>query len=340
MTTVADEALTDIPAIPGEKRMSAAPKRSAGVRWGVRIRHFISHHLTLFLAGIVQMERSPWGAWRTCMALGAMLVLPVVFLALLAQAQSVAAQFGAAGQVALYLRGDATAEQAQQLSLKLYSMDAVAVVTHITPEQALQELSQVPRLDDSLRLLERNPLPHVLMVTPKPEFVTSERIAMLREQWSQLEGVAMAEADTAWVGRAQRWLVAGRYVALGLALLLVVAIVPTIGNTVRLLIDRHRHEIEIARLVGASRGYIRRPYLYLGVWTGVLSSMVAWWLVNLLIWLAGPYVTEVGETLGIGLRLTLLGWDSLWPIAAISAASGWLAAWLAVRRQLKSLCLN
>ena len=337
MTTMVEEVSTDTPPIHGEKRTLQQPNRSDGVRRGVRARNFISHHLTLFLAGIVQLERSPWVAWRTCMALGAMLVLPVMFLALLGHVQGLVAKFGSAGEVALYLRSGTTAEQAHQLSLKLNGIDAVAAVTHITPEQALKELEQVPRLEDALRLLERNPLPHVLIVTPKPEFVTSERIAALREQWSQLEGVVKAEADTAWIGHVQRWLVVGRYVVLGVALLLVAAIVPIIGNTVRLLVDRHRNGIEIARLVGASRGYIRRPYLYLGVWTGVLSSMMAWWLVNMLIWLVGPYVTELTGSLGIELRLTLLGWDSLWPVAIISAMSGWLAAWLAVRRQLNAI---
>lgn len=335
MTSAAEDVSSDAPVVPGERRGPRNAGRESAPRWGVRLRNYLSNHVTLFLAGIVQLERSPWAAWRSCFALGAMLVLPVVFLAVLTHARDLAANLGASGEVAVYLRDGASDEQAEQLIQQLQGMDEVAAVTHITPAQALDELKQVARLDDALRLLDRNPLPHVLMVTPKHDYVTTERVAALRDRVGQLDGVASAEADTDWVDRAQRWLEAGRYLAMALALLLVVAVVPTIGNTVRLLVDRRRSEIEVLQLVGASRAFIRRPYLYLGAWTGVLSSVVAWWLVNLLIWLLAPHVADIGQALGMPVQLHLLGWESLWPIAAISATAGWLAARFAVRRQLR-----
>jgi cell division transport system permease protein len=123
-------------------------------------------------------------------------------------------------------------------------------------------------------------------------------------------------------------------VAQVLAALLALAVLLVIGNTVRLDILGRAEEIEVMQLLGASAGFVRRPFLYAGFWYGLFSAALALLVVALVEWtLAAPLQTLVASYdhrfsvrgLGVVVALGTLG---------AGAVLGWCGAWLATWRHL------
>jgi cell division transport system permease protein len=119
--------------------------------------------------------------------------------------------------------------------------------------------------------------------------------------------------------------------ALGLAVLLVVA------NTTRMTIQGRRAEIEIAKLFGATDAFVRRPFLYTGLWYGLLGGMAAWLcLAGVGFALAGP-VAHLAGLYGSDFRLQGLGFETAGALVLGGGTLGLAGAWLAVGRYLRAL---
>jgi len=180
-------------------------------------------------------------------------------------------------------------------------------------------------------------LPAVLVVSPRTDSADLQTTQKLLEQIQSLPDVEQAQLDLQWVDRLFRIMALGQRLALTLGLLLGVAVLLVIGNTVRLAIESRRAEIVVVKLVGATDAFVRRPFLYMGIWYGLGGGLLAWLMVNLVIfWLSGSvaelvaaYDGEFGLS-GLGFLATLLLWLS-------SALLGLLGAWLAVGRHLSKI---
>ena len=140
-----------------------------------------------------------------------------------------------------------------------------------------------------------------------------------------------------WVERLTAILGLGDRFVFGLTLLLVMALLLVIGNTIRLHIENRRSEIEVIKLVGGTDGYVRRPFLYMGALYGLGAGLLAWgllafgldWLNDAVVRLAGLYGSDFaldGVPVADGLSL-LLG----------ALFLGYIGAWLAVARHLSEL---
>src|SRR3546814_4071577 len=95
---------------------------------------------------------------------------------------------------------------------------------------------------------------------------------MLAAGLEQLPEAELVQHDTQWRERLDGWLRFGGRVAWVLAFLLGLGALLVVGNTVRLDIQSRREEISVLQLLGATDGFIRRPFLYLGAWYGIRSE--------------------------------------------------------------------
>ncbi len=171
-----------------------------------------------------------------------------------------------------------------------------------------------------------------------PEVVDKATLEALRLRLAELPSVEQAQLDLQWVERLGAILKLGEHFVFGLTLLLVIlALLLVIGNTIRLHIENRRSEIEVIKLVGGTDSYVRRPFLYMGALYGVGAGLLAWlvlafgldWLNDAVVRLAGLYGSDFalgGVPSGDGLSL-LLGAIFL----------GYIGAWLAVARHLSEL---
>ena len=302
----------------------------ARVRWNLRAwREQHRHSLT---ASLRRLAARPLATTLTLAVLALALTLPLLFWLLLDNARALGGTLEDAGALSAFLKPDRDVAAAQALAARWRERADIATVEVKTPEQGLEEFRSQSGFADALKVLHYNPLPAVLVITPRAD--AHEAGAALADELRQDPAVDLVQYDAQWRQRLSAILAAGSRAAGVLALLLALAALLVVGNTVRLDIQGRREEIAVMQLLGASDGFVRRPFLYTGFWYGVLAGglslavtgLVEWTLAAPLAQLAASYDHRFGLH-GLSLAGTLL-------VLGGSTALGWLGAWLTASRHI------
>ncbi|WP_404365797.1 permease-like cell division protein FtsX [Marinobacter sp.] len=309
---------------------SGAPIRQA-------VESYLSHHRKVARDSGRRLLQVPVASLMTWTVMGVALALPVGLMLLLASLQGVSAGWESAARVTLYLADEVSLEDARGLRLEVAGREQVAEVELIDKNAALEEFRASSGLSEALDYLEGNPLPHTLLVTPVE---TSRSGAAMQKMLTALEetrGVARVQVDLGWLQRLSAITdLLGRGVW-ALAILLAVAVILVIGNTIRLAIESRRDEILVARLVGGTDAFVRRPFLYTGVWFGLGGGIVAFVLLQLTLWwLSGP-VERLAGLYRSNFSLDGLSLEGSFLLLLSAVVFGWLGAWLAVKRHLDAI---
>jgi cell division transport system permease protein len=296
---------------------------------------WLESHRASLVDSLHRLAKQPIGSFFTCLVMAVALSLPMGLALLLDNVERLGVSWQRAAQISLFLQIDATEGQGQALREQIAAMDDVAEAEWISREQALAEFQQQSGLGEALKELPNNPLPGVIVVTPQE--VDKVTLEALRVRLAELPRVQQAQLDLLWVERLSAMLKLGERFVFGLTLLLVMALLLVIGNTIRLHIENRRTEIEVIKLVGGTDSYVRRPFLYMGTLYGLGAGLLAWlllayglgWLNDAVVRLAGLYGSDfalAGVPVADGLSL-LLG----------AVLLGYIGAWLAVARHLNEL---
>lgn len=231
-------------------------------------------------------------------------------------------------EVVVYLRDDARQQEVALAEEHLLELEEVRAVRHVSKDEALRAAREsLPDFEDIFSGLEVNPLPASLEVELHPGFRTPESVARvvdLARVYPFVEEVAYGQE---WVDRVflLRRIGALATLALGGAFAAVAALI--IGTAVRIALFARKDEIYIMRLVGATNGFIRRPFLLEGLFTGILGGLLA--------------VTLTYASYSAVDRLIFqLDWiPPEWVLVGVAAGGlfGLLAAGLAIRRHLREV---
>jgi len=280
-----------------------------------------------------QLARRPFGTALTIVVMGLALALPLAFYLLLVNVQHLATALGDSQSVNVFLKTDVAAGGAEKLATTLRARADVGTVTVRTPRQGIDELAAMQGFGDAIKSLPDNPLPFVLLIEPRAgtdRGQVEKMVAAVRA----MPGVDLVQDNGQWRARLDALIAVGQRVTLLLAVLLGAAAVLVIGNTVRLDIRGRANEIIVQQLIGASAGFVRRPYLYEGAWYGLAAGLVAVLLVLLLeVALAAPVRELVASYTG-RLHFGGLSWATLCVGWAIAIVLGWLGALIASSRHL------
>ncbi|HJR10268.1 MAG TPA: permease-like cell division protein FtsX [Rhodanobacteraceae bacterium] len=280
-----------------------------------------------------QLTRRPFGTALTTVVMGLALVLPLAFYLLLVNVQHLATALGDSQSVNVFLKTDLAADGAGKLAATLRARSDVGTVTVRTPRQGIEELAAMQGFGDAIKSLPDNPLPFVLLIEPRAgtdRGQVEKMVAAVRA----MPGVDLVQDNGQWRARLDALIAVGRRVTLLLAALLGAAAVLVIGNTVRLDIRSRANEIIVQQLIGASAGFVRRPYLYEGAWYGFAAGLVAILLVLLLEAVLAVPVRDLVASYTGRLHFGGLSWTTLCIGWAIAIALGWLGALIASSRHL------
>ena len=231
-------------------------------------------------------------------------------------------------QVSVMLDGELNLEQAEALKRELVTWASVEDATLVRRDEALAIFGEQTGLSGVLTSLDHNPLPHSLSVSPTAPRA-DKALSRLVETIRALSGVDRVIVDNQWMSRLDQALLATERWGLALGAAMVLGAILALANTLHLAIDARREEILVVRVIGGSLGFIRRPFLYTGLYFGagggVLAGVMLW---VLSLWIAGPvnalfvlYGTS-GEIQGPGVRY-------LAALIALGAGLGWLTSWIA-----------
>jgi cell division transport system permease protein len=280
-----------------------------------------------------QLARRPFGTALTIVVMGLALALPLAFYLLLINVQHLATALGDSQSVNVFLKTDVAADGAQKFAATLRARADVGTVALRTPQQGLAELAAMQGFGDAIKSLPDNPLPFVLLVEPRPG-ANRAQVETLVAAIRAMPGVDLVQDNGQWRARLDALIAVGQRVTLLLAVLLGAAAVLVIGNTVRLDIRSRANEIIVQQLIGASAGFVRRPYLYEGAWYGLAAGFVAVLLVLLLEAVLAAPVRELVASYTGRLHFGGLSWATLGIGWAIALVLGWLGALIASSRHL------
>ncbi len=298
--------------------------------------YWLKLHGQNFRQALTALGDQPVSSTLTVAVIGIALALPATLNVLVQNGRNLAGGWEGMRDFSIYLEPGQTLEAAQALAGELDAMDDIDAVSVTTADDALEEFRAGSGLDNVIDTLVENPLPHTLVVRPV-DSATPEQLGRLSAMLADREGVDVVKLDMQWVERLNAILDFLRRAMVIAASMLVLAVIIIIGNTIRLDIQNRSDEIEILKLLGASDGFVRRPFLYTGLWYGLLGSGVA-----LLLLVTGGYVLADPLKRLIGLyesQLELLGLDLRTMVALIAGGilAGWGGAWLAVSRHLNRI---
>lgn len=209
----------------------------------------------------------------------------------------------------------------------------------ISPEEGLVDFREASGFGESLDMLEENPLPWVMQVIPQPGSTAEveSSIADLTSYLQSIDSVEVTQFDYKWLQRLDRLLALGEAAVTVLILLFGLAVVVVVANTIRLDVASHADEIEILALVGAGNAFIRQPFLYTGLWYGLMGGLLAIVLLQVaLFYLAGPLGLLL-ETYGTVFVMQGLGGSKILWVLLGGSLLGWSGAWIAVQRYLRLL---
>ncbi len=318
-----------------ERRRGASDGRAVFLD---KLRSYLQNHWQLFLNTFQRLAAEPVQTLMTSLVVAIALGLPAALYVGVINLQQLGSRVETISQMTVFLKTDSTQTAIDQLQKKLVSDVDIAKVDYISRQQALEEFRSLSGFGNVLDMLDENPLPPVFIVQAGTRFqndlVASEALV------AKLQGMALVDdvmLDMKWMQRLQAMLEVGERLAFSLGLALALGVLLIIGNTIRLAIENRRDEIVVVKLVGGTNAYVRRPFLYTGIWYGVIGGMLAWVLVALgLQWISGPvgHLAELYQSL---FHLIGLGFVGLVALLLIGAGLGLLGAWLAVARHLSSI---
>jgi cell division transport system permease protein len=302
-----------------------------------RLASYRSHHRQVALDSLQRLLRRPAASLLTSLVIAIALALPTSLYIGLNNIEAVSSGWEGAARISLFLKPHVSASQAENLRRSIAARDGVQGTEYISPEAALVEFRASSGFGDVLDQLDSNPLPGLIVVTPREASISAAAVTELQEALAKLPEVELAKLDMAWLQRLNQITELGRRLTLALAGMLAVGVLLIIGNTIKLAIESRRSEILVVKLVGGTNAFVRRPFLYTGFWYGLSGGLAAWVLVQIgLLWLRAP-IAELSvsyqsdfQLLGFGVLDSLLLW-------LFAGGLGLLGAWLVVGRELRAI---
>jgi cell division transport system permease protein len=319
-------------ALRADVRRSAASPRRISAR--DRFASYVLHHRQVALDSLLRMLRNPLGSLATWLMIGIALALPGGFYVMLDNLARLGSTWDGAPQISLFLKQGVDDEAGRALSERLGQRADVTQVRYLSKEDALSEFRELSGFGQVLDHLDNNPLPAVIVVRPKDEKGSAESIQHLFDEVKVLPEIDRAMLDLQWVQRMYAMLSIGRRVAMALGLMLGLGVLLVIVNTIRLAIESRRDEILVVKLVGGTNAFVRRPFLYTGIWFGLGGGLIAWLLLSLGLWWLGNPVAQLADLYDTQFSLNGLNIEQALLLLAFATGLGWLGAWMAVGRHL------
>lgn len=298
---------------------------------------YLTHHVWVALSTLGTLWRTPVSTLLTASVIAIALALPTGLYVLLQNVQQLSSSWENTAQISVFMKSSIKSNQARKLQQQLQSWREIKAVRYISPEQALAEFRSSSGFGDALDILDTNPLPAVFIIQPAALLTDTQAIQALRLKLNNLPQVDQSILDMQWVQRLSAIIDAGKRGVFILGVLLLIAILLVIGNTIRLTIFNKRQEIVVTKLIGATNQFIRRPFLYTGFWYGLFGALLAWLLVVvLMVLLRGP-VNELAILYDSQFTLNGIDGISTLLLLQIGIVLGLAGSWLAVGRHLKAI---
>ncbi len=302
-----------------------------------RIVMFFVRHVQQAFASMGEVWRNPISSLMTMAVLGVSLSLPAALQVLVKNAEVVTHSWDNAAQISLFIEPTRSEKSIQSFITRVRAYPEVNEVGYISRQKALDEFQRLSGFGDALAYLDENPLPAVVTVTPTFNNASPNKAKDLLSKLQHEPEVSFGRLDIEWLERLQALVDVFKSGVLAMALLLVGAVILVIGNTIRLAIMNRRSEIEIMKLVGATEAFIQRPFLYTGIWYGVIAGLIAGLIVNVLVWYLDSSILVLMDLYDTTGSLQSLSGNEMLLLILFASFLGWLGSYISVKQHLRRI---
>lgn len=316
-------------------RQEIRQTRRAGGDFADKLNAYRDAHIYALFSSLGRLVRSPFSSMMTIAVLTIAIAIAAGFQLLVFNLQQLSSNLEASAQISLFLKDQFSDANAQKLAENIRQNPDIRQVTVISKAQALAEFKTYSGFGEAIDALKDNPLPAVIQVLPNESLQDKVQLQHLRQTLQQLEQVDVAQMDTVWVERLQSMIAVAKSGLGMLNVLLAFSALFIAGNTIRQELHSRRDEVVTAKLVGATDGFIQRPFLYTGFWMGFIAGVLAWFVVTLIMLLLWQSVESVSELYGGSFHLLFFTFTDTIRLIGVSAALGVLASWLVLQHQLR-----
>jgi len=295
----------------------------------------IEHHLFTLFSSLGRLAAVPISTLMTMGVIAIALALPAAFYITLRTAGELSVGWNSVGDVSIFMHAETKEDDANTLLNKVQAMPTVAEARLISPSAALAEFERQSDLGEAVAALDSNPLPWVLVLRPTNDGADAARALAAKLETEPI--VEFAQVDMEWLNRFDAMIGVGRHAVVLIGGLLALGVLLIVGNTIRLDIENRREEIEVTKMLGGSHGFVRRPFLYSGLWYGLGGGLLALLLVGLGLMMLGNAVDSLIAAYGSAYEFGGLGWGNALRLLITAGLIGWAGSWLAVSRHLAKI---
>ena len=297
---------------------------------------YLMHHLQTLVFSLGKIYAAPTTTIMTVAVIGITLSLPGGFYLFLKNVDAISGDFRSTTQITLYLHLKVTEKDARKLQSEIELMTQVQDTDFISRHDALESFRQSSGFGKSIDTLSSNPLPHTIIVEPDANAETFA-VKNLLNALQAMPEIEIAKLDTEWLERLYTILeIARRSVAI-ITLLFACAVLLIIGNTIRLDIQNRYQEIIVTKLIGATNAFIRRPFLYGGIWYGLLGGLTSWIIVEVgFLAISGP-LNRLNLLYQADLVFVTFSLHDFIILLSSSTLLGLAGSWIAVARHLNQI---
>jgi len=238
-----------------------------------RLRNDLRYFVRTSLRGL---RASPVPTVISALTIAVALVLSGAFVLLLQNMEGLLDRVGDEMQVTAYLQEGLDPGERESLAARVRTVEGVAEVTLVSEAEALERFrSGVGAGSELLEALEHNPLPASLEIRLAPHRRHAEGLRVVVQALDGLPGIAELAYGQEWVEGYARFVGLVRGAGMGAGVLLGLATLLIVANTIRLAVYARRDELEILSLVGASRPFVATPFLLEGALLGTAGGLLA-----------------------------------------------------------------
>jgi cell division transport system permease protein len=308
-----------------------------GGEFSDKLRAYGDSHAHALFSSLGRLVASPLNSIVTTIVLSLSISLACGFYLLVENTEQLTSDLETSNQISLFLRDDVSLTSATRLANGIKLDPSVQDVKIITKEQALKEFEEFSGFGDAIKALEKNPLPIVLQVIPKNSLEDGQNMETLVENFKQAGEVDFAQLDLQWVKRLQLMIDVAHISVSLLGVLLSLAVLFITGNTIRLELLTRKDEIVIAKLVGATNGFVLRPFLYSGFWIGFFSGVSAWFIVTILMLILKQPIEKLSMLYNSSFHLQFMGFFETVALIFLASTLGVVGSWVVARLQIRQI---
>ncbi|MDR1849078.1 MAG: permease-like cell division protein FtsX [Zoogloeaceae bacterium] len=291
-------------------------------------------HLAAFSRAVRRLAAAPLNTLLSLLVIGIAMTLPAAGYVFLDNIHALGADRANVQQISLFMEIGASTREVAAVRKRAEAL-IPGQWRFVPRDDALRQLKNTEGMAEIIAALPKNPLPDAFILEPADS--SAENLERLYEQFVTFPGIAHAQLDSAWIKRFNAFLRLGIQTVNLLALVFAVGLVAVTFNTIRLQVMAQAEEIEVARLIGATDAFVRRPFYYSGILQGALGGLAAIFFLLTGLAVLNPSVTQLASLYGSDFTLHPPGFVYSSLLVILGAFLGWLGAQLSVSLALRHM---